>query len=78
MKKVLVIYAVILGNLFIHKNLRICLLFLSVGTAALLFKPQYTHDRFWDVNQAQEIQSLVKPNEKVFLSFTRFIAEIAV
>lgn len=63
----LVIYAVILGHLLVHRYLRIWLLILSVGTAALLIKPQYIQDRFWDVAQAKELQKLVKPNEKVFL-----------
>ena len=63
----LVIYAIILGSLLTHKHLRIWLLVLSVSTAALLIKPQYFQDRFWDLTLAKEIQSLVKPNEKIFL-----------
>ena len=67
LQPILVIYAIVLGNLLIHKHLRIWLLFLSVGTTALLIKPQYFKDRFYDVKLANEISGIVKPNQKVFL-----------
>lgn len=63
----LVIYAIVLGRLLVHKHLRIWLLLLSIGTASLVVKPQYFQDRFYDEDEASEIATLVKPDEKVFL-----------
>lgn len=66
----LVIYPIIIGHLLKYKNLRLFVLFLSIGTAALLIKPQTYTNRFYeknDIQLAQKISELVKPEEKVFL-----------
>ncbi len=70
LQPVLVIYPIVVGHLLKYKNLRLFVLFLSIGTAALLIKPQTYTNRFYektDIQLAQKISKLVKPEEKVFL-----------